>query len=248
MKTEEAFGVLGREVDYPREYDPDLLFPIVRQKGRDLIGISSPLPFYGEDRWTAYECSWLNADGKPQIGIAEIIVPASTPVLIESKSLKLYLNSYSDVRFPSMQAVARQIASDLSQVAQAPIAFHLFPLSEYSSSLSTALPGFCIDDLPIKEPSFIIDPSTLYCEGEEVEETLHSHLLKIPLSLYRTARLGIGDGCLSRKADIPYRVVAVHHLFSSPRGICRAVCGKNVYRHCVSMPTKKTYHLCSLHT
>src|SRR4030095_10084034 len=109
---------LGRHVDYPREYDAALLFPIPRALGRDHIGIDDgALPFTGIDRWHAYELSWLDAHGKPRVATATFEVPGDSLHLIESKSLKLYLNSFNATRFDSDAAVRDCIAADLSQAA-----------------------------------------------------------------------------------------------------------------------------------
>ena len=92
-------SLLGRETAYPQAYDPSLLFPIARSLGRAAIGVDDPLPFIGHDRWHAYELSWLDPRGKPQVATATIVVPCDSPNLIESKSLKLYLNSLNAHRF-----------------------------------------------------------------------------------------------------------------------------------------------------
>ena len=93
---------LGRTVDYPRDYDAGLLFPIARSEGRGALGLGDgPLPFVGHDRWHAYELSWLDARGKPATATATLVVPADSPNLVESKSLKLYLNSFNATRFAS---------------------------------------------------------------------------------------------------------------------------------------------------
>src|SRR5688500_11682725 len=90
---------LGRHVDYPRHYDPTLLVPIARSLGRAHIGLeAAALPFTGVDRWHAYELSWLDARGKPCVATATLEVPADSPNLVESKSLKLYLNSFNAAR------------------------------------------------------------------------------------------------------------------------------------------------------
>jgi 7-cyano-7-deazaguanine reductase len=117
---------LGREVAYPSHYDPGLLFPIPRTLGRADIGIDTgveaqPLPFIGHDRWHAYELSWLDARGKPVVATATITVPATSPMLIESKSLKLYLNSLNAARFGTADAVRETLVVDLSQTAGADV-------------------------------------------------------------------------------------------------------------------------------
>ena len=91
-------SLLGKPIDYPDRYDPDLLFPIARATQRAAIGVGDALPFNGVDIWNAYEVSWLDARGKPVVALAEFRVPAESPNLVESKSFKLYLNSYNQER------------------------------------------------------------------------------------------------------------------------------------------------------
>lgn len=114
---------LGRDVAYPRAYDPALLFPIARGAGRDALGIAGDaLPFTGHDRWHAYELSWLDLRGKPVGATATFTVPADSPRLVESKSLKLYLNSLNSERFARMDDVRARIAADLSAAAGGTVA------------------------------------------------------------------------------------------------------------------------------
>ena len=106
---------LGRAVDYPRSYDASLLFPIARSLGRSALKIDTALPgaglpFIGHDRWHAYELSWLDRRGKPMVQTATFTVPAESPNLIESSSLKLYLNSFYGTRFDDAQGVRARIA------------------------------------------------------------------------------------------------------------------------------------------
>jgi 7-cyano-7-deazaguanine reductase len=110
---------LGRAVDYPRYYDPGLLFPFARTVGRTALSLApdAPLPFTGIDRWHAYELSWLDARGKPVADVATFSVPADSPNLVESKSLKLYLNSFNASRFERPEDVRARIAADLSHSA-----------------------------------------------------------------------------------------------------------------------------------
>ncbi|KGQ18386.1 7-cyano-7-deazaguanine reductase [Lysobacter dokdonensis DS-58] len=116
---------LGRAVDYPRHYDPGLLFPIPRAVGRSALSIAGDtLPFVGHDRWHAYELSWLDGRGKPMVATATFTVPADSPHLVESKSLKLYLNSFNSSRFDSADDVRARIASDLARSAGAPVDVH----------------------------------------------------------------------------------------------------------------------------
>ena len=110
---------LGKTSAYADQYDPGLLFPLPRQPKRDEIGISisATPPFLGADLWTAYELSWLNPRGKPQVAIAHFTVPCESPNIIESKSFKLYLNSFNNSRFDDAQQVLDRLKADLSEAA-----------------------------------------------------------------------------------------------------------------------------------
>lgn len=168
-------STLGREVQYPSAYDPSLLFPIPRQSAREEIGIDGPtLPFVGHDRWHLYELSWLDARGKPCVATATLTVPADSPNLIESKSLKLYLNSLNAVRFNRPEAVRERIALDLSARAGADVSleFGLPPIEEL-------LDGENIDVLDVDIDCYgPPQASYLRAGGPVVEEVLHSGLLK----------------------------------------------------------------------
>ncbi|MFZ5658107.1 MAG: NADPH-dependent 7-cyano-7-deazaguanine reductase QueF [Pseudomonadota bacterium] len=165
---------LGRNVDYPRQFDASLLFPIPRAQGR--AGLGELQPFTGHDRWHAYELSWLDRRGKPHVATATLCVPASSPNLIESKSLKLYLNSFNATAFDGYEDVRARIAADLSNAAGAEVSvnFGLPPVDRRS-------PAILLDaietDISCYGPP---DAGLLALRGEdgEVEETLTSALLK----------------------------------------------------------------------
>lgn len=167
---------LGKSTSYNSTYSPQLLFPILRQTKRDEIGISSPLPFYGYDVWNHYEVSWLNKKGKPVVAIAEIIVPADSPFLIESKSLKLYFNSFNQTAFENSVVVNHYITADLSRMTGSHVTVHLYTLDD--APMITKLNGTCIDELDIAINAYFPDPHLLKTENTIVTETLHSHLLK----------------------------------------------------------------------
>lgn len=180
MATPEA-SPLGKTSAYIDQYDAGLLFPIERKGKRDEIGIdSNALPFRGVDVWNAYELSWLNPKGKPQVAMGEIFIPADSPCLIESKSFKLYLNSFNQTRFDSVRAVVEVMERDLSAAAGAPVRVTLVPLSQmgHSADIST-LPGESLDELDIEVEHYQARPDLLYADtNQEVDEVLHSHLLK----------------------------------------------------------------------
>ena len=172
---------LGRHVDYPREYDPTLLFPIARSLGRDALGIRADalpfagLPFIGMDRWHAYELSWLDARGKPRVATATFEVPADSPNLVESKSLKLYLNAFNASRFASDDAVRDAIARDLSNAAGAAVsvAFGLPAIAEPASAIDLDAQDIAIDSYGPPDASLLA-----FDANDEAEETLSSALLK----------------------------------------------------------------------
>ncbi|MGL6386181.1 NADPH-dependent 7-cyano-7-deazaguanine reductase QueF [Aeromonas caviae] len=170
---------LGQQSAYISQYTPSLLQPVPRSLNRDDIGLRGELPFQGCDVWTLYELSWLNAKGKPVVAIGEVFVPATSPNLIESKSFKLYLNSFNQTRCDSLEAVQALLVQDLSGCAGAPVSVTLFTLDQAPHQIAQ-LPGECIDSLDIEVDSYEFDETLLQgAAGHEiVEETLHSHLLK----------------------------------------------------------------------
>ena len=168
---------LGRAVEYPRGYDPSLLFPIPRSHGRAGLGIADgdALPFAGADRWHAYELGWLDARGKPMVATATITVPAGSPRLIESKSLKLYLNSLNTERFDSADIVHARIAADLSRAADATVAveFGLPPMATRDDAVVIDALDIDCDTYDAPRPEFLAADA-----GDVVDETLRSDLLK----------------------------------------------------------------------
>ncbi len=171
---------LGKAVAYPSQYDPALLFPIPRQPKRDQIGLPSPPPFHGCDIWNAYELGWLDARGKPRVALAEFRVPADSPNLIESKSFKLYLNSFNQTRIDSGDALRAMLARDLSAAAGAPVGVVLLPPSVQHAFQVETLAGECIDDLPIAIDHYGPPRAEFLAADDQrrVEETLVTHLLK----------------------------------------------------------------------
>ena len=170
---------LGRHVDYPSGYDAALLYPIPRALGRAAIGVDDAAPgFVGVDRWHAYELSWLDGRGKPRVATATITVPARSPNLVESKSLKLYLNSFNATRFGSDDEVVARMVADLSASAGAPVevAFGLPPFDE-AQALARAE---SIDALEVDIDCYGPPDAALLAWDADaiVDETLTSALLK----------------------------------------------------------------------
>ena len=172
-------SLLGRAAAYPDRYDPGLLFPIPRATQRAAIGIGNRLPFHGADVWNAYELSWLDARGKPEVALAEFRVPATTPNIIESKSLKLYLASYNQERLASADALRDRLARDLSVAVGGEVGVSLIPSERFGSVSISELGGESIDAQPIAFDSYgPPDPGYLVTSSGEAEESLVSQLLK----------------------------------------------------------------------
>ena len=170
---------LGKPVDYAGHYDPSRLFPIPRAHNRAALDWDGSLPFFGWDVWNGYELSWLDARGKPRLALARIDVPAESANLIESKSLKLYLNGFMQTRIDSAEAVRARIAHDLSQAAGAAVQVRLDPLEAAVGQSLIALDGECIDDTPVDIAHYGPPaPQLLACDAAVVAETLVSHLFK----------------------------------------------------------------------
>lgn len=170
---------LGKQTEYQAEYNPELLQAVPRSLNRDDLNLGETLPFLGEDLWTGYELSWLNEKGKPIVAIAEFRVPATSPNLVESKSFKLYLNSFNQTRFASWQQVEDAMVKDLSECAGGQVAVKLMSVEQIEPFQVTKLAGENIDQLDIEVQSYDFNPQLLAIESDQVvEESLNSHLLK----------------------------------------------------------------------
>ncbi|WGE66289.1 NADPH-dependent 7-cyano-7-deazaguanine reductase QueF [Actinobacillus equuli] len=172
---------LGQKTEYKSEYDPTLLQPVPRKLNRDGLGITEQQPFdRGADIWTCYELSWLNENGLPQVAIADVAIDFRSENLIESKSFKLYLNSFNQTKFASLEQVEQTLAKDLSQCASGQVSVKVYKLSAYTQQPIVDFAGECIDEQDIQIDSYEFSNEHLagVAEGEVVEETLVSHLLK----------------------------------------------------------------------
>jgi 7-cyano-7-deazaguanine reductase len=178
---------LGRASAYADRYDPSLLFPIPRATQREAMGLrGDALPFFGADLWTAFELSWLNARGRPQVAIAHITVPCETPHIIESKSFKLYLNSFNHSVFADAEAVRERLRLDLAEAAwrgsgrSGGIGVRLVMPEAFAREKVQELEGLDLDRLDIECTHYQPAPELLSCDATQpaVEETLCSRLLK----------------------------------------------------------------------
>jgi 7-cyano-7-deazaguanine reductase len=169
---------LGKPASYQDQYDPALLFPIARAPQRAALGLSAALPFTGTDLWTAYELSWLAPTGKPEIAIARFRVPAESPSVVESKSVKLYLNSFSQTRFTGQDEVARVLHHDLARACGGPVGVELVRSAAFAQLAIEPLAGVSLDNLDIEVHDYSPRPEALAAAGAATEETLVSHLFK----------------------------------------------------------------------
>lgn len=172
---------LGKSTDYRDTYDASLLQGVPRSLNRDPLGLHADnLPFHGADIWTLYELSWLNGKGLPQVAVGHVELPDTSLNLVESKSFKLYLNSFNQTRFASWQDVAETLTRDLSACAQGKVKVSLYRLDELEGQPIARLHGTCIDDQDIEIDNYQFSADYLQgaASGKIVEETLVSHLLK----------------------------------------------------------------------
>lgn len=169
---------LGRKTGFVNTYTPGLLFSVARQVKRDEIQIPLPLPFHGCDIWNAYELSWLNPGGKPEIAIAEFRVSCDSERLVESKSFKLYLNSFCQSKFPSRDEVEATLAKDLAGATGGEVGVSLVLSDQFPRLRLSEFSGICLDHLEVRTGRYAVQPDFLRAGGEVVEEALYSHLLK----------------------------------------------------------------------
>lgn len=186
MNTPEQ-SQLGKTSAYIDQYDASLLFPIPRSGKRQEIGIEGALPFFGADLWTAFELSWLNQRGKPQVALAHFTIPCETPHIIESKSFKLYLNSFNNSRFDSLEAVQAILREDINEALwrgaaarQSSAGVRVIAQAAFGLQKVQELEGTNLDRLDIECSDYSPRPDLLTADhaNPAINETLVSHLLK----------------------------------------------------------------------
>jgi 7-cyano-7-deazaguanine reductase len=177
---------LGKASAYIDQFDASLLFPLPRETKRREIGIAGAVPFMGADLWTAFELSWLNPRGKPQVALAHFTIPCESTHIVESKSFKLYLNSFNNTRFESADAVRDRLRQDISTAiwhggpVQASAGVQVLLPELFDREPVHELDGLSIDRLDVECTRYEPAPELLSAAFDEkpVEETLVSHLLK----------------------------------------------------------------------
>ena len=172
---------LGQNTEYKSQYDASLLQAVPRRLNREGLRIVEQQPFnQGADVWSCYELSWLNPHGLPQVAIADVEIDFKSENLIESKSFKLYLNSFNQTKFASIEEVEQTLTRDLSQCASGQVSVRIHKLADYTNQPIVNFAGECIDEQEIQIESYTFSNQYLenIAEDEIVEETLVSHLLK----------------------------------------------------------------------
>jgi 7-cyano-7-deazaguanine reductase len=185
MNTPET-SLLGKVATYVDRYDAALLYPLPRAAQRALIGVAERPVFLGADLWTAYELSWLNTRGKPQVALGRFVVPCESTHLVESKSLKLYLNSFNNTVFADIDAVRQTLQKDLSEavwrsgVVQSSVGVQLLTPEQYAKEKIAEMDGLSLDRLDLDCSHYQPAPELLCTASNEapVTETLYSNLLK----------------------------------------------------------------------
>jgi 7-cyano-7-deazaguanine reductase len=177
---------LGKPVPYVDRYDGSLLFPLSRLPNRTELGVHGAPPFFGADLWTAFELSWLTPRGKPQVAIAHVTVPSETPNIVESKSFKLYLNSFSNTAFADVDEVRDRIRADVSEAVwrgaprQSSVGVRILLPYEFDREPLQELDGLSLDRLDIECSDYTPAPELLGAAFDQtpVEEVLTTNLLK----------------------------------------------------------------------
>ncbi|MFT5757669.1 MAG: 7-cyano-7-deazaguanine reductase [Alteromonadaceae bacterium] len=188
MTTYENFNeldklTLGKPTNYISEYSPKLLQAVPRTLNRDELNVKdNNLPFIGEDVWYGYELSWLNDKGKPIVAVAEFRFPCQSPAIVESKSFKLYLNSFNQTKFSSWQQVQEHLINDLSKTSGMVTQVTLYPVNACPPLTISDSPAICLDELDVTIDNYKLSPNILEqsnsIKDKKVTESLVSHLLK----------------------------------------------------------------------
>ena len=163
------------------QHKADILKPISRSKSRNDIGWKEPVPFHGTDIWNAYEFSFLQNNGKPTAGILTIEYSADSPNISESKSLKLYLNSFAMVRFFSFDEALYEIKTDLEKILGTESVQLSYETNSSFSNIFTDSSKFtCVDEFELEDVSdYKPNPSLLQIESSKSQDYFFcSHLLR----------------------------------------------------------------------
>ncbi|MCY4266117.1 MAG: NADPH-dependent 7-cyano-7-deazaguanine reductase QueF [Gammaproteobacteria bacterium] len=170
---------LGETIAAPEHYDPGILYPIARTSARQALGIDNNLPMYGFDHWHAFELSWLNSQGKPEVAVAEFFFDADSENIVESKSLKLYLNSFNQERLEGKNQLTSMLDKDLSAVSKSQVKVHIFDVEDKRFGETSCSGGRNIDTQKVEISDYLPCGDFLATSDKTVvEEELSSQLFR----------------------------------------------------------------------
>lgn len=229
-------AVLGQRVTYPQHYSPQVLVAVPRQLNRAGLGIAdSALPFAGADAWHAYEVSCLTDSGLPTAGVMKIVVPCASPSIVESKSLKLYLNSFNmepmgATRTEAIAALEARVRSDLSALLSTDVRVKHFEASATEAPLGDIASYEILEDAEgdISASQYTEQPDLLG-EGEQTEGLcVKSHLLRSNCRVthqpdWGTIFVRMGAGRTPRRADLLRYIVSLRGENHFHEEICELV-------------------------
>ena len=226
MNTPEQ-SQLGKSSAYVDQYDASLLFPIPRSGKRAEIGITGAAPFFGADMWTAFELSWLNTRGKPQVALVHFTIPAESPNIIESKSFKLYLNSFNNTQFADTSDVLQRLRADIAEAAWRggpvqSVGVRLIAADQFDREPVYELDGLNLDRLDVECTCYQPAPellSTAPAEEGVVSEVLVSNLLKSNCLVTGQPDWGSVQISYTGGADQPGRLAAVPDQLPQPQRV-----------------------------
>jgi 7-cyano-7-deazaguanine reductase len=174
--------LLGRDAEYPARVDASVLFPVARAAARTPRGHEdAAVPVTGADIWNAWELSWLDARGKPCVAVAELWMPCDSPRIVESKSLKLYLNGYAMTRFDDAVLVRDRIGRDVSACVGAEIEVALLHPAQFDRLQAVDFAGEPLDEQALDIADYAgprPDHLRVQSHGRLVEEALVSHAFR----------------------------------------------------------------------
>ena len=200
---------LGKATVYGDHYDRSLLYAVERAPQRAALQIDGALPFTGADRWTAWEANWLDAHGKPQVAVVRFDVPAQSPAIVESKSVKLYLTALNDTCFDCADDYAATLRRDLAAATGAQVRVELIEPDGYAVLARAEPAGECIDSAALHERHAHPLASQLATHADAAEETLYTRLFRSVCPVtgqpdYATVQIAYRGARLDRGALLAY--------------------------------------------
>jgi len=159
-------GKSGQYLEQPTQIDSSLLERVPRFLSREREQIILPETYFGYDVWHCYESSFLDMDGFPVSGILKIVYSSFSEFIVESKSLKLYLNSFDNQKLDSTESYTRRVIGDLENLLQCKVDVGFLPgyleyreekfLGEYKNILDGVISGVEISDYNCEKNHLVV--------------------------------------------------------------------------------------------